>query len=271
MYEQYWNLTQPPFNCTSDPDFYFPGRSHHGAVLKLRYVIEGNKGVGLLVGEHGLGKSFLSAVLEKELSGEQYPLVRLVFPQLSPSEMVAYLAEELSEIEADGSTSSDSELALKRLETSLANLNRQGRHPVLLIDDAHLLSSEHLQTLQLLLNLRASHHFTLLLVGRSELLASVARVPALQDRVAARMTLVPFSLEETRQYISHRFQVAGLNSPVMDANAIESIWQRSGGIPRRVNLLADLSLLVGYADQLASLTTIEVDAAAEELLSVSAD
>ncbi len=271
MYEQYWQLSKAPFDCTSDPDFYFPARSHHGAVLKLRYVIEGRKGIALLVGEHGLGKSYLASILEHELSRHQYPLVPLIFPQLTPQEMLAYLAEQLSRLAEATDLKAEHQLALTRFETSLAKLNQQQREPVLMLDDAHCLSAEHLQTLQLLSNLQQKHRFSLLLIGRTELLATVRRVPALQERVAARTTLMPLSLDETRHYIAHRLQVAGLLKPVMCKQTMESIWERSRGIPRRINLLADLSLLVGYADQLSSLTPVEVEAAAEELLSVSAD
>jgi general secretion pathway protein A len=270
MYEQYWQLSKPAFDNNFGPEFFYAARSHQGALLKLRYVVENRKGLGLLVGEHGLGKTYLTHVLEHRLDGPFGPVVRLTFPQLSPQEMLRFVAYRFDSTWNGASEGND--VALARLERRLRELAEEGREPVLVVDDAHQLSLEHLQVLQLILQLPpVNSGFSMLLVGRSDLLPRVDRLPALACRVAVRTTLQPLTREETRPYIQHRLEAAGLREPVLSEAAMSMLWDRSHGVPRRLNQLCDLSLLVGYADGLTSLSPVEVEAAAEELCTVSAD
>ncbi|MEZ6056996.1 MAG: AAA family ATPase [Planctomycetaceae bacterium] len=273
MYESYWRLTSAPFENDANPAHYFPGRSHHGALLKLRYLIENRKGVGLVVGGHGAGKSFLTHVLEQQLAERFRPVVRLVYPQLTPSELLSTLAVRLGEPATSVDSHQGADVIFARLERRLTTHVREGQSPVIIIDEAHLLETTHLQTLQLLLNLQQQQPdlFSLVLCGRPDLLNRVRKLPALHDRVAVRTTLHPLSEEESTQYIKHRLKIAGLETAVFDPDALRSFWQLSQGVPRKINQLCDLSLLVGFADGLEKLTRIEVEAAAEELCGVSAD
>lgn len=272
MYESYWQLARPPFENDADPEFYFPGRSHHGALLKLRYLIENRKELGVLVGDHGLGKTYLTHTLERQLAPSNSPVVRLLFPTLSPGEMLRYLAGQIGVSIEDRLGPATADVVLTRLQGHLDHLHQSGRRPVLIVDDAHFLELAHLQTLQLMLNVhQRGLGASLLLVGRPELLPRLRRLPGLADRVSVRTTLQPLSVEECGQYVRHRLNAAGTEAPILDAQAIRSLWQRSRGVPRKLNQLCDLSLLVGYADGLTELTQTEVEAAAEELCCVSAD
>jgi general secretion pathway protein A len=269
MYEHYWRLQRPAFDNDFDVGFYFPARSHHGALLKLRYCLENRKDLGVLVGEHGLGKSYLTHVLEDQLDRQQFEFLRVAFPLLSPSELLRYVARRLGAVEESSAAPAD--VVLARVE---AHLRQEDANPrqVLIIDDAHLLEVAHLQTLQLLLNLAApGRGLALLLVGRSELLPRIRRLPALFDRVAVRVMLQPLVTEEAEAYVAHRLQHAGCAPGLMHTAAIETAWELSQGVPRLLNQVCDLSLLVGYADGLTSLTAVEVRAAAAELSAVSGD
>lgn len=273
MYESYWQLSKPAFENDADPEFYFAAASHHGALLKLRYLIENRKELGVLVGDHGLGKTFLTHVLERHLDATHAPCVHLLFSALAPAEMLRYLAARLGA----GAGVSDgpgtpADVVLRGLEARLDELRQRGQRPVIVIDDAHWLDLPHLQTLQLLLNvLQRGAGGSMLLVGRPELLPRLRRLPALADRVSVRTTLRPLSAEESRQYVRHRLQVAGNGAALLGSEALRAAWELSEGIPRKLNQLCDLSLLVGYADGLSSLSEVDVEAAAEELCSVSAD
>jgi MSHA biogenesis protein MshM len=115
MYEGYWKLERSAFGgATRVADFY-ASRTHHAALLKLKYLIENRQGAGVLSGAHGLGKTFLTHVLESDLEPTIGPVARVVFPQMAPTEMLAYLAAKL------GAETSDQEalrtdLVLRRLE-----------------------------------------------------------------------------------------------------------------------------------------------------------
>jgi general secretion pathway protein A len=270
MYEAYWNLQQRPFEDALAAEFYFASRTHQTALLKLRYLLDQRKGIGLIAGEHGLGKTLLTHVLEREGGrSEAADFVRLVIPQLSPSGTLAYLAGRLG---APVSSRDGDECVLRGLEEQLQERQQAGRHCVFVIDDAHLLEIEHLHLLRLLLNLREAGRadFSLILSGRTELLARLTRLGALDQRIVVRAALEPLSAEETPVYVQQRLRAAGRETAVFSAAAAQAIWELSQGIPRRINQLCDLALLVGFVDELQTIDAVEIEAAAEELLAVAA-
>lgn len=270
MYEGYWKLSRRPFDDGVAPDFYFPGSTHQAALLKLRYLIDQRKGIGLIVGEHGLGKSFLTHVLEHDPLCEGVgPFVRLVIPQLTPAGTIAYLARRLG---AEFPDHASDQCILRALELRLEEFRDHRQHPVLLVDDAHLLDVPHLNMLRLLLNLREEQRadFSILLSGRTELLARLSRIAALDQRVMVRAALLPLEADDVLGYVQHRMQIAGCSSRIFNERAAKTIWELSQGIPRRINQICDLALLVGFVDELKGIGPVELEAAAEELHSVAA-
>jgi MSHA biogenesis protein MshM len=280
MYGDYWNLTRLPFENSCDPLFFFRGRSHEAALLKLQYVVEQSKGIALLVGEHGTGKTCITRALEAELQAAVEigsaaactPIVRLMFPRLSAEEVLRYLVGGLSE--SGGTLPAGRDGLIRRLEETLRSHAEAGRRPTFFIDDAHLIeSADVLQMLAQVMSFCEAQRLplSLSLLGQPELIRQVQRVPALDSRVAVRAALHPLDAVETAEYICHRLQVAGLDGCMFDEPALAAFHRLSQGYPRRINQLCDLALLVGYADELSSLSSGEVEAAAEELLSVAID
>jgi MSHA biogenesis protein MshM len=186
--------------------------------------------------------------------------------------MLAYLAAKLG-AEAGAQETLRTDVVLRRFESRLSDLARSGRHPVLIVDEAHLLEPEHFQTLHLVTNLpvEAGAPFTLLLVGEAELLPKVQRVGALDDRITVRTTLRPLTEDETRDYVLKRLERAGAPEGIFSREAFRSLWETSLGVPRRINQVCDLSLLVGFADCLTNVSHVEVEAAAEELGAVAVE
>ncbi|HVJ67988.1 MAG TPA: AAA family ATPase [Caulifigura sp.] len=272
MYESYWKLERSAFQGGADAGAFFPSRTHHTALLKLKYLVENRQGAGVLSGAHGLGKTYLTHVLEAELEGSLGPVARMVFPQMSPGEMLSYLAAKLG-AESPSQEALRTDVVLRHFESRLRELAKSGRHPILIVDEAHLLEPEHFQTLHLLTNLpqEAGTTFTLLLVGEPELLPKVQRVGALDDRITVRTSLRALTEEETRDYVLKRLELAGAPAGIFSREALRSLWETSRGVPRRINQLCDLSLLVGFADCLESVSHVEVEAAAEELAAVAVE
>lgn len=273
MYERFWQLDRPAFESDFDAEFYYPARSHQGALLKLRFCLEHRKGIALLVGEHGVGKTYLTQVLEQELEGSRRSFLRLVFPQLSPADMLSYLTMRLGASPGPGVNRGSQDQTLRSLECRLEAMAADGQRQVIVLDDAHLLQPQHFETLQLIISVQQhiGNVLSFVLVGRPELLSRVERVPGLDQRVAVRMAVDPLSVEETGAYIEHRLQIAGRPETMFRDDAYQAFWEITQGVPRRVNQICDLSLLVGYADGMRELTSVEVEAAADELLSVSLD
>jgi len=136
------------------------------------------------------------------------------------------------------------------------------------VDDAHLIDDIHVfECLQMLLNFQSDTacSFSLILVGGTILMGRLERIPQLNDRVAVQCVVEPFTAEETRQYMAYRLRAAGSKREIFDGGAVDALYDLSRGIARRINRLADLALLVGYADQLDSIGAGEIHAVAEEL------
>ena len=275
IYQQYWGLDRSPFENSSDADFFFPSETHQAALLKMRYVVENRLGAGLFVGGVGYGKTYLACLLKTELPDNAGPLIHVLFPQLSSSELLAYLAVELgAEESAVGRGRGDLDLTIRQLQLRLRHHTAEGKHPVIIIDDAHLIDDLRVfRTLQLLLNFSqpADIDFSLLLLGEPILLGPIERMAQLNERLGVRSLLRPLTDDETTQYILHRLEVAGRTDAIFDDDALTAIFELSAGVPRRINRLCDLALLVGCADELRTLSAAEIDAVGEELMAVVPD
>ena len=278
MYSQHWNLERPPFENTFDPDFFFPSQTHQAALLKLRYLIENQKGVGVLVGPTGAGKTFVARRLAHDLSQHAGPWLHLPFPQMSADDLLSDLAVRLAGESVMAGIPPHSLLprssALRLIEQSLDEHARAGRHPVIIVDDAHLIDDPAtLQTLELLLNFQQPPQrvFSLILLGDRLLLSRLSRLPRFEDRLAIRAMLHSLSADETARYVRFRLEVAGARQAMFDAAALAEIAQLSGSVPRRINRLAALALLVGYADGRQQLTAADVANVSDELTVVGVD
>jgi type II secretory pathway predicted ATPase ExeA len=269
MYESYWQLTQKPFENCCDPRFYFPDESHQAALLKLRYAIENRRGAALLAGASGSGKTLVVGMLRTMLGDTCAPFVHLVYPQMATDELLAYLAGELAGT-LEPQTPSVQQ-SVRQIEHFLAGNAQQGRHAVVAVDEAHLLGDSHtLEALRLLLNFQpeGQQGLTLLLVGQPGILPMLDHLPQLEERLAVKCLLRPLNLQETAQYVTHRLKAAGAARTIFDAPALETLHHLTHGVPRRINRLCDLSLLIGYAEERTSIGSSQIEAISEELVTV---
>ncbi len=263
MYTRYWKLNSRPFDSSAAPRFYYPSETHQATLLKLRYAVENRRGAALMAGASGLGKTLLVQSLFDELPEEYSPLVHLKFPQMSPVQLLAFLADELT---GEASMDTAIDYNLRRIEDALAKNADSGAHALVVIDEAHLLpDAGALETVRLLLNFEPA--WTMLLVAQPGLLPALDRMPQLEERFGVKCLLRRFTVDESISYINHRMIASG--APDIDAifepSALEMIHQLSEGIPRRINRLCDLSLLIGFAEEQPRITSNQVDAVAVEL------
>jgi general secretion pathway protein A len=267
MYQTYWQLLHKPFESTADQRFYYPSEGHQVALLKLRYAIENRQGAAMLIGAGGTGKTLLLDLLQKHLSDDCAPFVRLVFPQMPAVDLLTYLADELGAPVVQNPRHTVEE-SVRRLQRFLAENAENGRHAVVAIDEAHLIEDRRsLEALRLLLNFETESRpqLTFLLVGQPSLISTLQRVPQLEERLAARCLLKPLTQEATLSYVSHRLTAAGGSRPIFDTEGLEALHELSHGNPRKINRLGDLALLVGFADELPAITRGQVEAVSQEL------
>jgi general secretion pathway protein A len=267
MYEPYWQLDARPFDHSAESRFYYPGPSQQAALLKLRYAVENRRGAALLAGEAGLGKTLVAQTLLRQLGDTFRPRVHLVFPQMPPEQLLVYLADQFTAPVAAGTSTVGQ--SLKRIEGGLTEYAKTGHHAIIIIDEAHLLrDSRSLETIRLLLNLEhnAQPLATFLFVGQTSLAIDVQRLPQLDQRLAVKCLLARLTAEETKAYILHRLTAAGAKWPIFDNEAIQQIHDVTHGIPRQINRLCDLALLVGYGEELRTLSRPQIESINEELM-----
>jgi type II secretory pathway predicted ATPase ExeA len=274
MYESYWRLARRPFGGGCDARAYYPGEAHQGSLLKLRYAIESRCGAALLVGAPGTGKTLVVRLLAERLCDEFLPRVHLTFPQMTVAELAAYLAVELG---ADGVASGPApslDRTIRAIEGRLAENAAAGKHAVVIIDEAHLLDATRtFEALRLLLNYEHDGRpaLTIVFVGQTSLLPTLARIPALEQRLAVKCLLRRLSRDETHAYVQHRLREADGPSDLFEPDALDALHAITHGVPRDINRLGDLALLLGYSDEASSIDAGIVEAVARELVEIVVD
>ncbi|NOY41839.1 MAG: AAA family ATPase [Planctomycetes bacterium] len=271
MYEEYWQLEAKPFEAAHDLRFSFASETQKASLHKLRYVIENRRSAALLSGPSGIGKTLLVQTLSEQFSETATRFVQVVFPLMTSRDLLVYLAEQVGAPPADPPQYTVEE-SLRRLQFVFEENTRRGQHTVVVVDEAQLLEdSGLLETLRLLLNLQPQGQpaFTLLLVGQLPLLAAMQRNATLEERLEMKMMLKPFCAEETTQYIEHRLQVAGATRTIFAPDALQLTHQLTQGIPRKINRLCDLALVVGCAARQPTIDATQIQSVHDELLAVS--
>jgi general secretion pathway protein A len=272
MYEAYWQLTQKPFENTTDPKFYYPAESHQAALLKLRYAVESHCSGALLAGGAGLGKTLVIDMLRGMLDASFSPFVRMVFPQMSTVDFLNFLADELSGINDPAAHHPSVQNSVRRIERFLAANVEQGRHTVLVVDEAHLLEDYRtFETLRLLLNFQPNGQtaLTLLFAGQPAILPILSRMPSWEERLGMKCLLRPFSEEETASYVEHRLRAAGANRVIIEHEALPTLHALTQGVARQINRLCDLALLIGFAEERKTLSAEHFESVCRELVTVS--
>ncbi len=271
MYQAHWKLQECPFEGSADTRFFFESETHQAALLKLRYLVENRKGAGLIVGGGGYGKTFLLQMLAAELGEQSGPVISVLFPQLTAPEMMAYIAAELGGKPDLSPEPPSPDRTIRQIQEALAGYAQRKQHPVIAIEEAHLIDDPQVfQAFRLLLNFQPLYGgaFTLILSGQRDLLSRIRRLPQLEERLTVKCLLRPLSYEETLGYVAHRLHVAGVDQSPFEPSAFDTLYELSGGIPRRINRLCDLALLVGYADNLKSITADHLESVSEEIAAV---
>ncbi|MCA9241523.1 MAG: AAA family ATPase [Planctomycetales bacterium] len=273
MYADYWQLDAKPFEPACDDATYWPAESHEGALLKLRYALDQRRAAAAIAGPSGVGKSMLVDRVISDLGEGFSPVARVVFPQMSPRDLLAHIADKLGAPPADAPRHSTDE-SIARIDQLLGKNTGAGKHALLVIDEAHLLEDcGLLETIRLLLNLadKPRPRMTVLLVGQMGLLSAVGRSQSLEERLSVKTLLRSFVEDETLEYIEHRLAAAGASREIFTQAALAAIHQLTHGVPRQIDRLCDLALVVGFAEQLTAIDEKQVRSVSRELLALSTD
>lgn len=265
MYNDYFGFSEPPFNITPNPRFYYRTQSYDEVLEVVQHGIETRKGFMVVVGEAGSGKTLFLKSLVRDLAPKAKTVI-VPNPHADLDEMLQLLIERL---ELHGPLD-DRTARLERLTAHLIEERRQARIVCLLIDEAQDLEAHALDELRLLANLEFEGDALLpiVLIGQTELNLKLDHPSAIRikQRVALTRNIYPLIRKEVGAYIDSRLKVAGYNkSGLFDAEAIDSIAAHSGGIPRIVNSICDNSLLRAYSMKQSVISAQIVGQVAREL------
>ncbi len=256
MYEAFFKLQEKPFSLTPSHRFLYLSEGHKEAFALMKYGVMERKGFIMLTGDVGTGKTTIIQALLKSLSTD-VECVHFSNPLLTPGEFIDYLASATFKKRLHFKSKSD---FLYEFEAYLKRAQQHQRAFILIIDEAQTLSLEVLEELRLLSNLESAEEklINIFLVGQPELIDRLRdpRCRAVYQRIASRFHLRPLSLEETESYVTNRLRVAGSRNPggIFTKRAIQALYDRSRGIPRTINIIADNALLIGYSRNKAKIS-----------------
>ncbi|MEK6732489.1 MAG: AAA family ATPase [Candidatus Omnitrophota bacterium] len=254
MYENYWNLTKKPFENVTDPEFFYFSDQHAEALSRLAYAIRERKGAALLTGVFGCGKTLLAQAILYELTQEKYKVGIINNPQLDYVDLLRAIVRSLKAVELpQKKTELSIDYLLEVLGKILENNLQDGKETVIIIDEAHVIEDKHVfEGIRMLLNFQDRGRFliTLILLGQPELRQKIEDNKQLEQRIAIKYHLNAFDLKDTINYIAYRLKLAGRDEAIFTKEAVESIYEYTGGIPRRINRLCDICLLAGVAKNL---------------------
>ncbi|KPL67486.1 general secretion pathway protein [Erythrobacter sp. SG61-1L] len=252
MFDDFYGLKGKPFQLTPDPAFYFPSGTHRKALSYLRYGLAQGEGFIVITGEVGAGKSTLVAHLVASVDPAQLTVGQVVTSKLDGEEIVHVVAQSFG-LDISGH---DKASALGAIEGFLHEEARSGRRCLLIVDESQNLSVAALEELRMLSNFQLGSHPLLqtLLLGQPEfraMLQSEGGLEQLRQRVIAAHHLEPMDASEIEPYVVHRLKHVGWEgtNPSFDQRVFAELYQASGGIPRRINQIANRLLLLGAVEQ----------------------
>jgi general secretion pathway protein A len=264
MYTSYWGLSSPPFENVPSQELFYESPQHEEALVRLVYAVEHKKGLAVLTGEVGSGKTTISRVLFEYLNNDGFEVVTIVNPTLSPVDLYRAILMKLGEpVEEDSKT-----ILLTRFVDRLTQNTENDINTILIIDEAHLIKDRAiLEELRMMLNLQHNNQFlvTLLLIGQPALAARLASLKPLKERVAIRYDLKPLAFVDVARYILYRLKQCGAQRGIFTKAALDPLYNYSKGIPLKINNLCERSLLIGMMNNARVINAMVVKEAIEDM------
>jgi type II secretory pathway predicted ATPase ExeA len=264
MYKEFYGLREKPFSKTPDPRFLYLSRGHQEALARLQYVLE-ERELALLTGEIGCGKTTISRALMDSM-GDAYHFSFIFNPRLNAMEFLRGIARGL----LVATPSADKDELLREITEALYRFHQEGRCPVIVIDEAQLIPEREIfDEIRLLTNFQLDDRnlLSMVIMGQPELrtILSAPVYEPFRQRIAINYHLSPLGLEETLEYLDFRMEVAGGSAGIFSPDAVQRIFELSGGVPRKINVIATNALLEGFGMEAAWIDGAVIEGLQDEL------
>lgn len=274
MYNEFYNFKEDPFNVTSDPEFFFSSKRHAEAFSHLLYGITNRKGIIVMTGEIGTGKTTLCRTLLNNLD-RNIKTAFILNPRFSDVQLMQMIIKDLG-IPGEYKTKF---AIINVLNEFLIHETNAGNNVVIIIDEAQNLAVNQLEQIRLLSNLETEKHklLQIVLVGQPELdqYLKLPELRQLNQRVSVRYHIPPLAQEELENYIHHRLKIASAQTEhkirvCFTDKAILAVYQHSYGTPRMVNILCDRALLAGFVAETYTIDENIIHHCAQEVFNTHA-
>ena len=251
MYVSFYNLSGRPFQLSPDPRFFFESRRHRHVMAYLTHGLSEGAGFIVLTGDVGTGKTTVAGHFLNNLDRERFIFAKIVTAAVDADDALRMIASAFR-LPFEGA---DKATLIRSIEAFLIECQKQGKQPLLIVDETQNMPVSGLEELRMLTNFQHDHRPLLqcILIGQPQFRTLLADdgMEQLRQRIVASCHLQPLDEEETRAYILHRLSMVGWDGdPELDDGTFETIHRYSRGIPRRINALCGRLLLFGYLEEL---------------------
>lgn len=269
MYTDFYQLKESPFNITSDPSFFFGSSVHEEAFSNILYGILSRKGIIVLTGEIGTGKTTLCRALLNRLD-DRVKTAFIMNPNFSDIQLLQLIIRDLGIQRPKPSNKLN---LIEALNAFLLEETSLGNNVAIIIDEAQNLNVKQLEQIRLLSNLETEKDklLQILLVGQPELFdkLKLPELRQLNQRVTVRYHITPLKSQEVKNYIQHRLKRAGaLRKIHFTHEAFEAVYRYSKGVPRLINIICDRALLAGFVKDSLVIDDIMIQQAAREVQNI---
>lgn len=265
MYLSHFKLRERPFQLNTDPGFLWLGRQHEEALATLRYGVQENKGILLLTGDIGTGKTALISALVDRLVDENVVIAELSDPGLDRNDFFFLVSHSFG----IHHRVQDKETFTEAFDQFLERTCKQGQKALLIVDEAQIISTEILEEVRLLSNMecRSTKLLNIILVGQNAFNQMLYKPEnrAIRERITIGCTLQPLTEAETKAYIAHRLKIAGTEAKIFTDDAVREIHAFSNGSPRQINIICDLSMVLGFGKNATEIDSRMIAACKERM------
>jgi general secretion pathway protein A len=272
MYHDFYQFKEDPFNVTTDPDFFFSSKYHTEAMTNLVYGIEQRKGIIVITGEIGTGKTTLCRTLLRQ-SGKDVKFALILNPKFSEIQLLQLIVQDLGIVTKERNKFG----LIKVLNEFLISETNKNNNVVVVLDEAQNLTVRQLEQIRLLSNIETEKEKLLqvILVGQPELYdkLKLPELRQLRQRIAVHYHVSALEKKDVKSYIHHRiararreFHNHSTDNVIFTDLAIECIYHYTKGTPRTINILCDRALLAGFVSETYAIDEYIIENCAKEVL-----